>query len=222
MGIEAAASPSRSWPALSLTNGTLESLKRLGLLLMTAQPATCKAVFETFGHLYRSADASADECSSIPVIVAALIRQGVVSSSLQLSGVWSQVRTQVLALPPFAQKGPGRGISRVARARACAAGKCGWDSPVPKNENSGVREISSPSGFWRGGVLARALSAAVTVGAGAGGPRPCRPGRAPAGTGSARRGRLQPIAEIVSPRTVGCGNVWNVAGIGGNASEWFT
>jgi hypothetical protein len=67
LGIEAAASPSRSWPALSLTNSTLESLKLLGLLLMTAQPATCKAVFETGGHLYRSADASTDECSSIPV-----------------------------------------------------------------------------------------------------------------------------------------------------------
>ena len=65
IGIEAAAS--RSGPALSLTNGTLESLKLLGLLLMTAQPATCKAVFETYGHLYRSADASADECGSIPV-----------------------------------------------------------------------------------------------------------------------------------------------------------
>jgi hypothetical protein len=112
---------------------------------------------------------------------------------------------------PLAQEGPGRGIGRVMRARACAAGKCGWDSPIPKNKNSGVREISSPSGFWRAGVLARALSAAVTVGAGAGGPRPCRPGRAPARAGSARRGRLQPLAEVVSPRTVGCGHVWNVA-----------
>ena len=38
------------------------------------------------------------------VVVAALTRQGVVSSSLQLSGVWSQVRTQVLALPPFGRR----------------------------------------------------------------------------------------------------------------------
>jgi hypothetical protein len=85
------------------------------------------------------------------IVVAALTRQGVVSSSLQLSGVWSQVRTQVLALPPFAQEGPGRGICRVMRARTCAAGKCGWVTPGSQNKNSGMREMSSPSGLWREG-----------------------------------------------------------------------
>jgi hypothetical protein len=43
------------------------------------------------------------------IVVAALTRQGVVSCRLQWSGVWSQVRTQVLALPdppPEIEKAP--------------------------------------------------------------------------------------------------------------------
>jgi hypothetical protein len=34
--------------------------------------------------------------------------------------------------PPFFRKAGCPGIGRVARAQACAAGKCGWESPVPK------------------------------------------------------------------------------------------
>ena len=46
--------------------------------------------------------------------------------------------------PPSIPEVPGRGIGRVMRARAYTAGRCGWDSPRSKNENSGVREMSSP------------------------------------------------------------------------------
>ena len=62
--------------------------------------------------------------------------------------------------------------------------------------------MSSPSGFWRAGVLARALSAAVTVGAGAGGPRPCRPGRV-----HLRSGAESSLTDHAGPLARGVGHL---------------
>jgi hypothetical protein len=83
------------------------------------------------------------------VVVAALTQQCVVPSSLQLSGVWTQVWSQVA---PLNSRRP-RPWNRPGHEGATL---CCWRMrvgvPRSKNKNSGVSEMLSPPGSWGGGM----------------------------------------------------------------------